>query len=83
MKSKSDLRYQAASDSGNECVEFEVEDETYGITRCVVDVATLLNGRTVFPCGSGADYTLSAKQIASIRHFVCSERKKIGAECLN
>jgi len=77
MKRKNALTYHAA-DCGNECVEFEVEDEMYGITTCVVDVATLLNGRKVFPCGSGADYTLDAEQIVRIRRFINDERKKIG-----
>jgi hypothetical protein len=47
--------------------EFDVRSELYGITTCVVDIATFLQGRRTFPCGDGTDRTLSQTDIREIK----------------
>ena len=55
------------------------EDGTYQ-TTCVIDVALLLCGYDIFPCGDGDDKKLSSDQILEILEFVLAERKKIAAK---
>jgi len=66
--------YYPATDSGDEMIEFQVEDEIYGTTICVVDVKEMLSGRYTFPCGSGADYTLSVLDFSKLLRLIKRER---------
>ena len=46
--------------------ELKVHSEGYGETICVVDLASFLKGRRLFPCGDGNDYRLLKKDTAKV-----------------
>lgn len=66
--------YYKGGPNSRESVEFEVADDLYGVTTCVVDVDLLMCGIKTFPCGSGADYKLTAQQRLEILETVQEER---------
>ena len=68
------VTYYSATDSGGEMIEFQVKDELYGTTICVVDVKEMLSGRYTFPCGSGADYTLSVLDFSKLLRLIKRKR---------
>lgn len=70
-------RYLRGSRDSRETVEADICQRGQYITTCVVDVALLLYGITTFPCGSGDDVRLTARQQLDILELVQAERKKI------
>lgn len=70
-------KYYKGGEAARETVEFEVPDDLYGTTTCVVDIPTLIDGYiTAYPCGSGADYLLSMQERVEILEAVKRERSR-------
>lgn len=70
-------RYIRGGEHSREIVEFDIMSGDEYITTCVVDVEFLLYGIRKFPCGSGDDVRLSARQQLEILELVQEERKKL------
>ena len=69
-------RYYKGGKVDRECVYFEVTDDIYRTTTCVVNVPMLIDGYiNTFPCGSGADYLLSTQERLEILETVERGRK--------
>lgn len=70
-------KYYKGGEAARETVEFEVPDDLYGTTTCVVDIPTLIDGYiTAYPCGSGADYRLTVEEHSEILETVKRERSR-------
>ena len=50
-------------------IELRVKSELYGVTTCVVDIKTFLEGRRIFPCGDGDDHELTEKEQRKCRRL--------------
>lgn len=72
---KYDYRYIPPTESGTECIEFDLV--SFGIpTTAVVSARLLIDGFTAFPCGNGDDVILSGEQRVEMLEFLEAERKK-------
>lgn len=70
-------RYYKGGKVDRECVYFEVTDDSYRTTTCVVNVPMLIDGYiNTFPCGSGADYLLSTQERLEILEAVKRGRSR-------